>query len=323
MVSPEVLDAAERWTSSRISACATDLRSNLQAWLAPQLSRVGDVEWGAQIRDLVQLPVDDPLEWANRWIELPEGEWAVAGIRFRARDIQKPFVDIIATSLAPDPAGIDALGDVLPHFGHFAPLALRVAAPDPHALCSALRPWTAEGGRADVDLFVVAGRTSEVRAPAAPDAEFALTRADPQAAADRVGSIYRELAASRPRIDQWAAPADLDTLRGAADEQLLFEVVVDGLASGVVAAARDDAYGFTGHSVQEICLDAAHRGRGFGPAALEHLAQALPAPHGSEVLWGHVHPENSASLRNARAVGREIVGGHVWISPAEYPGMSL
>lgn len=326
MVSPQMLDAAVRWTSPRIRDWAPDPRETVRTWLQPQLDLVDDADWGAQIRDLVGLPVHDPLAWANRRIELADGEWAVAGIRFRGRDVEKPFVDIIATSLAPDVAGIEALGEVMAHFASFSPLALRVAPPDPQAAVEAIDAAAGSSARADVDLFVVAGLVHALRArtePAEPTEAPALVPADPQSAAERAATIYEELSSSRPRIAEWATPADLDTLRGAAEEELLFDVVVDGASCGVVAAARDDAYGLCGFSVQEICLDAEHRGRGVGRQALQDLARVLPTAHGSEVLWGHIHPENTASLKNAVSVGREIVGGHVWVTPEGYPGMPL
>ncbi|MGP5009077.1 hypothetical protein ACTXJK_19460, partial [Brachybacterium tyrofermentans] len=107
MTTPDAhaLEAAERWTSSQIKNWSPQWRTNLAEWLEPNLALVGDSEWGGQIRDMVQLPVQDPLAWANRRVELPNGHWAVAGIRFRGRDIEKPFVDIIATSLPPEPLG--------------------------------------------------------------------------------------------------------------------------------------------------------------------------------------------------------------------------
>jgi L-amino acid N-acyltransferase YncA len=89
----------------------------------------------------------------------------------------------------------------------------------------------------------------------------------------------------------------------------------------VVAALREEAHGLTGHVVQEICLDAAHRGRGLAPAVLDHLVRALPREEGA-TLWGTIHPDNTASLRNALGIGRQKVGGYVWVTPPGLPGMA-
>lgn len=81
--------AAERWTSAQIKDWSPGWRDNLTHWLDPNLALVGDVERGGQCRDIIQLPVQDPLAWANRRIELADGQWAIAGIRFRGRDFER------------------------------------------------------------------------------------------------------------------------------------------------------------------------------------------------------------------------------------------
>lgn len=324
MLSAEILEAATAWTSPRITEWSPALHRNLSAWLEPSVALVGDASWGARIRDLVQLSIDDPLEWANRRITLPSGHWAIAGIRFRDRDISKPFVDIIATSLAPEPSQLAALTHVLPHFAGFSPLCLRIPCPDPqHALAELGKPG-AYPGHAATDLLVVAGllETLKQRAPDSTTESVELRPCDPQGAAERVASIYDELEHSRPDIRTWASPADVELLSSAAEENLLFEVWSDSQRVGVVAAAREDAYGMSGYSVQELCINAEHRGRQLGRAVLLQLCDRLPITSVGDVLWGHIHPENKPSLRNSISIGRQIVGGHLWLTPAGYDGMA-
>ena len=323
-LSEEILDAVEGWTSDRIKEWSPSVRTYLASWLEPGLALVDDDVWGTQYRDQVKLPVSDPLEWANRRIELSNGQWAIAGIRFRGRDIEKPFVDILATSVSSDPAAFDELTEVLPHFKRFSPLSLRVSSPSPmQAIASISRPGVYDG-RADIDLLIVAGPVSELRKRAdSNEGGVVLRRSDPETAVRLVAEIYAELADSQPGISEWATPADLDTLSEAAEEGLLFDIVVDGVNAGTIAAAREDAYGLHGYCMEEICIDARHRGRGLGTAALDLLSHELPVEAGDEVLWGHIHPGNTPSLRNAQAIGREIVSGHLWLTPAGYPGMPV
>ncbi|MGO2532440.1 hypothetical protein [Arthrobacter rhombi] len=323
MLSAEILEAATAWTSPRIVEWSPPLQRNLSEWLEPSMALVGDAAWGARIRDLVQLPIDDPLEWANRRITLPGGDWAIAGIRFRDRDISKPFVDIIATSLAPEPSQLAVLTDVLPHFAGFSPLCLRIHCPDPEQTRSELARSGAYGGHATTDLLVVAGLLETLKRRAMPSTSESvdLRPGDPEAVADRVAAMYDELEHSRPGIRSWARPADVDVLSSAAEENLLFEVCFDSEPIGVVAAAREDAYGMSGYSVQELCIDAEHRGRQLGSAVLLQLCGRLPITSVGDVLWGHIHPENKPSLRNSISMGRQVVGGHLWLTPAGYPGM--
>lgn len=322
MTNPDVLEAAERWTSSQIKNWSPKWRDNLAHWLEPSLALVGDAEWGGQIRDMVQLPVQDPLAWANRRIELSDGHWAIAGIRFRGRDIEKPFVDVIATSLPPEPSGFAALGEVLPHFSAFSPLCLRVNLPDPEMGLRALAASEVDAGRATPDLLIVGLPVTEMleRPLAGRYDEVSLVPCDPEEAEVRVAAIYDELRRTRPQLDQWATPADAETLEDAAEEGLLFDIRVSGTPAGIVAGERDDAYGFTGFCMQEIVLDSAHRGNQVGVAALQRLCHELPVA-ADDVLWGHIHPDNLPSLRNAQASGRMVVTAHVWVTPTGYDGM--
>lgn len=324
MTTPDAhaLEAAERWTSSQIKNWSPQWRTNLAEWLEPNLALVGDSEWGGQIRDMVQLPVQDPLAWANRRVELPNGHWAVAGIRFRGRDIEKPFVDIIATSLPPEPLGFAALGDVLPSFDAFSPLCMRVNLPDPEQRLRALTGSGMDVGQATPDLLIVARPVAEMREQPLADRydDVTLVACSPEEAAERVAAIYEALKPSRPQLGQWAVPADAESLEDAAEEGLLFEIRVGGTSAGIVAAERDDSYGFTGFCMQEIALNSAHRGQRVGIAALQRLTRQVPA-NTNDVLWGHIHPDNVPSLRNARDSGRQVVTAHVWVTPTGYRGM--
>lgn len=318
-----VVAAAERWASARVHEWSPTIQASLRAWLQPSLDLIGDTTWGAKGREMTGLDVGEPLDWANRRIELSGGEWAITGIRFRGRDIAKPFVDVIATSVSPQVAGLERLAEVLPHYADFEPLCLRVNAPDPDGLVSELAAAGTSVGSGAVDLWIVAGRGGELaaREPQPGKAPVELGPMEPDAAAARVAAIYADIAASEPEIAEWAAPEDEESLSACAAEGLLFEVRVNAAPAGVAALIRDDSFGLLGWCVQEICLDNAHRGRGFGPVVLRELARRLPSP--DEVLWGHIHPGNAASLRNALAAGREIVGGQLWFSPDGYPGMPV
>lgn len=318
----DITEAAARWTSPQIKDWSPAWRENLAEWLEPSLALVGDPEWGGQFRDMVRLPIHDPLAWANRRVELADGHWAIVGIRFRGQDIEKPFVDVLATSLAPNPEGIAALGAVMPRFDDFSPLCLRVNLPLIDERFLTLADSVVDAGHATPDLLIVARPVVEMldQPLAHRYGDVTLERCNPVRAAQRVAAVYAELAPSRPQLDQWATPADADALEDAAEEGLLFDILVGGTSAGIVAAAREDAYGFTGFCMQEIVIDSAHRGQRIGVAALQRLCREVPA-NPDDLLWGHIHPDNIPSLRNAQEGGRKIVTAHTWVTPSGYPGM--
>jgi L-amino acid N-acyltransferase YncA len=148
----------------------------------------------------------------------------------------------------------------------------------------------------------------------------ALVPGDPAPLAARAAAIYADLHRDLPRTRMWARAEDEESLAECAAEGLLCEVVVDGEPAGVVAALPEDGHGVTGYVVQELCLDAGHRGRGLAAPVLQHLVRMLTADEGA-TLWGTIHPDNVASLRNALRIGRQKTGGFVWVTPPGLPGM--
>ena len=313
------------WVSPRLAEWydGARLARQVAGGLSVDAARVGDVAFGAEFRDAVGIGASaDPLDWANRRIDLATGGWVVAGIRFRGLDVTRPFVDVVATNEAASVDGLAAVAaDVVPAFAPFRPRCLRVEVADPAGCVERL----ATDGRFDggsVDQYLVAGVVDDLRARRrAPSYELvALRPGDPAELAQRAAAIYAELGRLDPQLREWAQPEDADSLADCAAEGLLFEVVASGRPVGVVAAVRDDAHGMSGFCVEEICLDPGRRGGGLAAGVLQRLLDHLPAGEG-DVLWGSIHPDNARSLRTSLSVGREVVGGYVWVTPAGLPGM--
>ena len=322
----DLVEARRPWVSEVIRSwyAEADLTRQLRASMETEAHRFENVVFGQGFRDVVGFEgVVDPRAWANRRLDLSGGGWAVTGIRFRGGDDTRPFVEVVATTESPTPDGLARVVDaVVPAYQAFAPLCLRVDAPDAPGLLAELGDDTRFGDRSGIDMHVVAGLVTRLRdhprAAAYPD--VSLRRGDPEQLAKRVAEIYGELTARQPELAMWAHPEDLESLTECAEEGLLFEVLVDGEPAGVVASLRDDEHAMAGFSVQELCLDAAHRGRHVAAAAVQRMVDLLPAGPG-DVLWGTIHPSNLPSLRNALSVGRVHVGGYTWVTPSGLPGM--
>jgi L-amino acid N-acyltransferase YncA len=325
-VTEEAAAARLGWTSPRLHSWYAQKRllRQIKNGLTIEIGRVGNAEFGSEYRDQIGLgAATDPLEWANRRVTFSAGGWAVSGIRFRGGDPALPFIDVIATSEPPTPDGLAVVAEeLLPAYQAFAPLCLRVDALDPAGLLQAVALDARFGQHCAVDLYVVAGLVEDLRArPRADSYEAVTVRPGPAAVlAQRVADIYEQSGELNPQQQVWAQPEDEDSLAECAEQGLLFEVLVGAESAGVVASIRYDAHAMSGFSVQELCLDAHHRGKRLAAGVLQRLIDALPAQTG-DVLWGTIHPDNTASLRNSMTVGREIVGAYVWITPAGLPGM--
>lgn len=322
----EVVEGRMGWLSPLVRGwyAEDELRAQLGASLTTEVDRVGDADFGAEFRDAVKVDAEpEALAWANRRLGLPDGGWALTGIRFRGRVQSRPFVDVVATSAPPTPDGLAVVATAVePAYAAFGPLCMRVDAPDAPGLVESLTADARFGPGCDVDMHVVAGRVTDLRAHprAASYSRVGLRPGEPEALGRRVETIYAALAGLEPHLSTWANPEDEESLAACAEEGLLFEVLADDVPAGVVAALREDEHAMRGFSVQELCLDPAHRGRGLAPGAVQRLLDELPARSG-DVLWGTIHPANAPSLRNALSVGREPVGGYVWVTPAGWAGM--
>lgn len=321
----DMVAAHGRWTSPRLADWYPhdQRRARSRDAMQGQAGWVADADFGLSFRDSVgSVSVADPLAWANRRIDLSDGHWCVTGIRFRGLDATKPFIDVVATSLPPEADALAQLTAVLvPQYSDFAPRAIRVDAPAPDELVSAAVA-SPRFAHSVVDQYIVAGLVADLRTrPHVTGYERVHLQATPvDAAGEATVLLYEQAEAERPDLAQWATPATTDELQECADQCLLFEVTVDGHPAGVVAARRDDDHGMTGFVVQEIVLDDAHRGHRLAPAVLQRLVAELPAGPG-DTLWGTIHPDNHPSLRNARSIGREIVGGYVWLTPQGLTGL--
>jgi L-amino acid N-acyltransferase YncA len=321
----DMVAAHGRWTAARLSDWypQDQRRERSRDAMQGQAGWVADADFGLSFRDNVgSVPVSDPLAWANRRIDLSDGHWCVTGIRFRGRDVTKPFIDVVATSLPPRADALARLAAVLvPQYRDFAPRAVRVDAPAPDELVGAAMA-DPRFAHAAVDQYVVAGLVADLRRRPPVDGyervHLQVVPVDP--AGQATARLYAQAEAERPDLAQWATPSTPDELQECAAEGLLFEVRVDGHPAGVVAARRDDDHGMTGFVVQEIVLDDAHRGHRLAAAVLQRLLAELPAGPG-DTLWGTIHPDNQPSLRNAASIGREIVGGFVWLTPQGLTGL--
>lgn len=297
------------------------LAQNLCAHLAEAAGWVDDEYFGAACRDGVAvIDVPEARDWANRWFDLPHGGWAVTGIRFRNRDLAKPFVEVVAHdagSASPEEHWRVLVNEIGRAYAPFAPGKLQVFTSSPGAACDAF----VAGARAEVDTYLVAGPIRELRnRPRSPRFDdVTLAPVSAAGASELAVRVHEELAEQNPDTLAWSTPQASEDFDDYAEAGTLFGIHVDDTLVGAVAASRWNAHGMTGFAVVENVIAAPHRGRKLAPAAMQHLLERLPVDD-DDALWGTIRPDNTPSLRNALGIGREIVGGHVWVTPLGWPG---
>lgn len=212
------------------------------------------------------------------------------------------FVEVHAASVPPgtiaDAATFAAIGEA---FAVFVPGSVEIF----HA---AHLPLRAPATRIAQHLLAAPVREMLAR-PAAPGLDrVALARPADLAFYPRYRETYEAMWAERPHLRDVVRIESEETLAACREQGLLFEILVDGLARGVVAARNDARADIRGIFMVEIVLDRATRAQGLGPAVHQRLAAAVAAASSDAIVIGTIAPENVPSLKTATRAGRVEIG---------------
>ena len=107
------------------------------------------------------IPTQDTQDWANRFFSITDSHatyQALTGIRYRGQDLNRPFIDVIATNIPCTTVYIAALSQsLLRHYESFRPICTRFFVPGKvDQLVRGL--GSVPGSRATtIDMHIVAG----------------------------------------------------------------------------------------------------------------------------------------------------------------------
>jgi hypothetical protein len=238
--------------------------------------------------------------YLNRWLTVTIDLDVLAGPRYRARNPERPFVAVDATSRLIAPADLRALKTVIgSSFAAFQPGYVSLWSCDPAGSWSGTTP----------DTRNVAGRLGDLRRNKVPP-ELSAEVASHLDFYDRYAQIHRDHVAHDPAHGLHTRIESREDLSELLHAGTLFEVLLNGRWAGLVAAEPRVQRGLRGAVVIELLLDLSVRGRGNGKHLSALLAQHVEAPD-DQFLLGTIHVDNTAAYRSALASGRRDVGGEV------------
>ena len=302
----EVHPLVREWLS------AETIRANLLEELDADLERLKSDALAAEFQHHCPVAGASADEYKNRVVEV-DGLTLLTGIRFLGLDLQKPFVDIIYSSMysseaALSPEQLSAVKDAIRKaFSVFGPRRFRFYSPSN-------QPRFAKGG----DKRLLAAPLGVMLAQ--PEAEtlrrVTLKRATSLAFYGDYAAMYEELLAEHPELQEVVRlepEADMQTYLG---EGYVFEIFVDGHPAGLTAVLEDVQTGLSGLCVMEIVLAKAFRAQGFGSTVQRRLAAALVAAGVAQdvLLFGTIGENNLPVRRAAARAGRVDLGGRVWVT---------
>lgn len=216
-------------------------------------------------------------DYLHRLIDTACGR-VLGGIRFRGRDVSKPFVEIVAHTFD----DMTALADcVAREWEMFSPRALRVRLPPAadHVL--------------DQSVHIARCRDMPAPTPAVRLAPFDRV----EDALDMVRVRYRDL---DPELVGKVTAASADDLRSWHDTGLLHAIEADRTVVGALAVVPADILWIDGAVIHEEVIAAEHAGHHYASAAQRRWAADNP----EELLIGTIDRRNIASRRTAEAAGR-------------------
>jgi hypothetical protein len=262
------------------------------------------------VAEIMHVLARPAASYRGRLLELGGVRW-LAHIDFPDPSGDFPFVKIREAS---EPPG--AIADWRPlaegiagAFAEFRPRAAYVFHP-------AHLPMRAPAARVRTHLLAAPAHSMAARSVAPGFDRVQLRLAAGLAFYPDYEAAYAQMLEERPHLSGVIEVEPRETLGECLEQGLLFEVLVDGAWSGIVAARADLVAGVRGLQVVEIVLTRAARGQGLGPAVHQRLACAVAAIDPATVMLGTISAKNAPSLRTALKAGRLEIGAWYWVDLA-------
>lgn len=269
----------------------------VSSWLDGQIARVDDPDFARSFSDHIDLSGVGPDGYFHRLIRTAHGD-VLAGIRFRGRDITRPFVEVVAHSFD----DLSELCDcVRGEWSMFAPPMLRLRG----------RPGRFGGAQVRIDHSVYVARYRDMSPPTPSVWLEPFDRIDD--AESLMAARYRHLAATDTTLARNVFAASHDDLRVWHSAGQLRAVRTPAATVGVLAVVPCSVEWIAGDVVHEEVIAAEHGGHGYASAAqAAWAADAARDPHG--LLVGTIDGLNTASRRTAERAGRRRVLDTVFVA---------
>ncbi|AHC27892.1 MULTISPECIES: hypothetical protein [Mycobacteriaceae] len=269
----------------------------MSAWLAEELARTRDEAFARSFSDHIDLPGVSSSDYLQRAIRTEGGD-LLGGIRFRGRNIDRPFIEIIAHTFD----DIDDLARcVAAEWSEFAPKALRLRT----------RPGALDGPDIVLDQTVHAARCRDLGEPDHRIALVPFARAED--AVELVRTRYRML---NPALAHNVTAADAEDLHAWHAAGHLHAITVADMVVGVFAVRPGRIYWIPGAEIHEEVVDADHAGHHYASHAQRRWAADISTDR-DEHLIGTIDGLNIVSRRTAEAAGRPRMLDLVFVALTE------
>ena len=288
------------------------IRLLLEREMERNVARMTDTDFAESSYSRRPVPGAVAGDYNHRLLSLENGRHVLAVIRFRRLGLQELYVDILHRDFPVEsPEQAQALArEVVSHYEVFSPDRIRMF--DGTGMFDADMRSSAVGHfryyAAPVQVLrqlPLPPRFSEVALELLTNLDFY----------DAYVDMYRRLHTECPHL-QFVPVEPPEVLAQCMAEGKLFRIVIDGQFAGVAGVVPQAERFVEGYLIAEEILDSPFRRQGFAPALQRRLLEEI-ACDDLQVLYGHISPENTASLRTAARVGRSDIGGMYFVHTDE------
>lgn len=248
-----------------------------------------------------------PADYGIRLLPCPGSGRVLAGIHFYGLDSSRPFVHVSGADFEIGPASVERLAHLVREvFATFRPGRMRVWVDGGDPPLRQL-PGT------EVDQWVIAGHRGEFGKKALParSGQVSLVRDPGIGSFDHFEGCFRAFLDGHPGRASWLQPAGRSDLEECEEAGGYFRVCIEGEPGGWIAARPGRIGPLTGWEMVEEFIEDRFRGQGFAAAMQRAFLEALPGE--DQVVFGTIDARNGASLATARRVGRELIGGYLFL----------
>jgi hypothetical protein len=266
--------------------------------------RTENVEWLAGYAKTCPIARARPSDYRLREIKVSSAA-LLAGIHFRNRDVNEPFVGVFAQARELTGAEVSAATrSLITDFELFQPKGVRWWSPEQHDLRSVP---SAHG-----DYRLVIGPIADIVRGCAPlPAQYSF-RPEPVAQFyDDYRDAYAEFR-THASFDNVPAPESPASLADCERNGALYCLREAGRFAGLMAARPRLLRGIRGWEIVEEILGAEHRGRRLAAVMQKFFVSKFDPALGTLVM-GEIADGNLPSLRTAQRAGRRDVAGWVFI----------
>jgi hypothetical protein len=266
--------------------------------------RTENVEWLAGYAETCPIARARPNDYRLREINV-SSTVLLAGIHFRNRDVNQPFVGVFAQARELTGSEISAATrSLIADFELFEPTGVRWWSPEQHDLRSVP---SAQG-----DYRLVIGPIADiVHGCASLPSQYSFRPERVAQFYDDYRYAYAEFR-SVASFDNVPAPESPASLEDCERNGVLYCLREAGRFAGLMAARPRLLRGIRGWEIVEEIVGADHRGRRFASAMQRFFVSKFDPALGTLVM-GEIADGNLPSLRTAQRAGRRDVGGWVFI----------